>query len=110
MFSKKFPGSDDLASYFIKIASTAIAPFLTHLIDFMFSQGIFSDLLKIAKVVPIFKSSDKTLTENYRPISLLSSFSKVIEKLIKTRTGIMYYMIDREGLEKIIVLCYLSLI
>jgi len=83
--AKIFPGSDDLAPYFIKIAFTAIAPFLTHLTDFIFSQGIFPDLLKIAKVVPIFKSGDKTLTKNYRPISLLPSFSKVIEKLIKTR-------------------------
>ena len=51
----------------------------------MFNQGVFPNILKIAKVIPIFKSGEKSLIENYRPISLLPVFSKVIEKLIKTR-------------------------
>ena len=51
----------------------------------MFNQGVFPNILKIAKVIPIVKSGEKSLIENYRPIFLLPVFSKVTEKLIKTR-------------------------
>ena len=84
--NKKAAGSDDLSSFFIKSASLIIiAPYLTYFIEFMFNQGVFANILKIAKVISIFKSGEKSLIENYRPISLLLVFSKVIEKLIKTR-------------------------
>ena len=45
----------------------------------------FPDLLELAKVVPIFKKGDRTSPENYRPISLLCSISKVFEKLLYNR-------------------------
>ena len=48
----------------------------------MLNTGIFPDELKIAKVVPIFKKDDPTLFKNYRPISLLPTIAKVIEKII----------------------------
>ena len=51
----------------------------------MFSNGIFPNALKIAKVIPIHTSGSKQVVENYRPISLLSPFSKIVEKIIKTR-------------------------
>ena len=51
----------------------------------MFTKGIFPNALKIAKVIPIHKSGSKQAVENYRPISLLSPFSKIVEKIIKTR-------------------------
>jgi hypothetical protein len=41
--------------------------------------------LKIAKVVPIFKSGDPSSMDNYRPISLLSNFSKILEKIVVNR-------------------------
>ena len=43
---------------------------------------------KIAKVIPLYKSGDKNLPDNYRPISLLSSFSKFLEKVVCTRLTI----------------------
>ena len=48
-------------------------------------DGVYSDELKIAKVIPIFKNSEKALTWNYRPISLLSIINKLFEKLIYKR-------------------------
>ena len=46
------------------------------------SQGVFPDSLKLAKVIPVYKSSDPNLIANYRPISLLPAFSKIFEKVM----------------------------
>jgi hypothetical protein len=43
------------------------------------------DKLKIAKVIPLFKKGDRCLLENYRPISLLSIFNKLLEKVVYKR-------------------------
>ena len=56
-----------------------------------FETGIFHDLCKIAKVIPIHKKDDPLLCKNYRPISLLPIFSKILEKLIYKR---MYCFLD----------------
>ena len=47
-----------------------------------FAQGIFPDELKLARVVPIYKSGDKKEVSNYRPISVLSFYSKIFEKIM----------------------------
>ena len=51
----------------------------------MLNTGIFPDELKIAKVIPLFKKDDPKLLKKYRPISLLPTISKVIEKIIFTQ-------------------------
>lgn len=48
-------------------------------------DGIFPDSLKIAKIVPVYKSDDKRTVSNYRPISVLPAFSKVLERLVYNR-------------------------
>ena len=48
----------------------------------MFNTGIFSNKLKIAKVVPVFKKGDKDLLNNYRSISMLPSISKIFGTVI----------------------------
>ena len=50
-----------------------------------FVTGIFPDLCKLAKVIPIFKKEDPLDCFNYHPISLLPVFSNIFEKLIHTR-------------------------
>ena len=55
---------------------------LTHLINLSLRSGVFASELKLAKVVPIFKAGDTSAINNYRPISVLSFFSKVFEKIV----------------------------
>ena len=60
-----------------------LAPVLTHLINCSLNAGVCPDNSKLAKVIPVYKLKGcKQLYENYRPISLLSAFSKIMEKLI----------------------------
>ena len=47
--------------------------------------GIFPDSLKIAKVTPAYKSGDSSSFSNYRPISVLPFFSKMLERIMYTR-------------------------
>ena len=48
-------------------------------------QGVVPDAMKLAKVMPIHKAKSKQLFTNYRPISLLSNMSKILEKVILNR-------------------------
>ena len=54
---------------------------LTHICNVTFQTGVFPNQMKIAKVIPVFKAGDKCVFTNYRPISLLPQFSKILEKL-----------------------------
>lgn len=81
----KAAGYDDFKPGIIKQVIPYIVKPLTHLCNISFNTGIFPDKLKIAKVKPIFKKGDPSHFENYRPISLLSVFSKIIERLMFNR-------------------------
>ena len=65
--------------------TTPLVSILTQSINASFTDGIFPQLLKTAKVIPIYKSGSKADTSNYRPISLLSIFSKIYEKTMSSR-------------------------
>ena len=66
------------------VADLIITP-LCHIINLSFSSGIFPEILKISKVVPIHKGGSTQEVNNFRPISLLSIFDKIIEKLMHKR-------------------------
>ena len=55
---------------------------LTLIINQSLLSGNFPDLLKVAKVVPLFKKGDSLIVDNYRPMSLLPSISKVFKKVV----------------------------
>ena len=71
----------------LKLANSSLnfTTALAKVINTSFNQGVFPNALKVARVVPIHKDGTKTDVSNYRPISLLSSFSKIYEKLMHTR-------------------------
>ena len=83
--TNKSPGIDNIPNSLIKLSAETIVEPLTHIINHSLSKGIFPESLKVAKVVPLYKKGDEALCSNYRPISLLSSFHKIFEKLVKEK-------------------------
>ena len=83
--SKRSYGVDMLPVSIMKECIDPIASVLTYLINLSFSSGQFPNELKIAKVCPVFKGGLKTSFLNYRPISVLPSFSKIFEKIMYNR-------------------------
>ena len=73
-----------------QIIYTIAAP-LEHIFNLSLSTGTCPNLLKIANVIPIYKKDDPTQISNYRPISLLPSISKLLEKIIYTRLNSFFY-------------------
>ena len=69
----------------IKDSLNIIADPLSKIIYILLRNGIFPDKLKVAKVLPVFKSEDPQYFVNYRPISLLPIFSKIFEKVFYNR-------------------------
>ena len=62
--------------WIIKIIIISVLELFMHICNLSFSKGIFSLQMKIAKVIPIFKSGDKSQINNYNPISVLSQLWK----------------------------------
>ena len=57
----------------------------TYICNLSFQTGTFPNKMKIAKVIPLYKSGNKHHFTNYRPVSLLPQFSKILEKLFNNR-------------------------
>ena len=80
--TKNSAGIDGISVKLLKKISSALISPLTLIINQSLVTGIFPDKLKIAKVLPLFKKDDHTLMDNYHPISLLTSISKLFEKVV----------------------------
>ena len=79
---KTSQGMDNMSNKLLKQIKDEIVKPLTIIINQTLNTGIFPDKLKIAKVLPIHKKGDINLIDNYRPISLLPSLSKVFERIM----------------------------
>ena len=77
----KSSGPNDISARMLKGTATS-APSLTHLFNLSLSSGCFPDAWKMARVVPIPKSTDMSVPSNYRPISILPIISKVLERVV----------------------------
>jgi Reverse transcriptase (RNA-dependent DNA polymerase) len=71
--------------FLVKKIFPSVANTLLHLFNISISTGIVPKKLKIAKVIPIFKAGDTNDPNNYCPISLLCTFSKILEKIVFLR-------------------------
>jgi hypothetical protein len=80
--SKNSSGYKNIPVKIFKISVSFILSPLTYICNITPSTGKFPDRLKYAIVRPIYKEDGKTIISNYRPISRLTSFSKIFEKLI----------------------------
>ncbi len=76
------PGWDEIPAQYAKLCIDYYIEPLTHVINMSLIEGIFPSELKLAKVVPVFKGGDSSNISNYRPISVLSFFSKIFEKVM----------------------------
>ena len=83
---KKSAGFDGIDNYLIKSIAPYIIYPLVYIFNISLTTGEIPDTMKIAKVIPIFKKGNKQLSSNYRPISLLTSLSKILENLVYKRT------------------------
>ena len=82
---KKAVGPDGISSKILHILKSVISPLLSNIINKSMQLGIFPDKLKIAKIIPLHKGGKIDEINNYRPISILSSQSKIFEKVINKR-------------------------
>ena len=80
--TSKSLGSDNIPSYFLKLAT----PYIENALVFMFNTSLetsqFPDCWKNARITPIFKEGDRAERSNYRPISVLPVISRLFEKLV----------------------------
>ena len=81
----KSTGPNSIPMKLLKMIPDLILVPLCRIINNSFQSGIFPDPLKISKVIPIHKEGPTDDVNNYRPISLLSIFDKIIEKAMHTR-------------------------
>ena len=76
---------DSIDMSLVKLVIPYIVKPLKHIFNISLQNGVFPDRMKIARVIPIFKTGDLQEFSNYRPISILPQFSKILEKIFHSR-------------------------
>jgi Reverse transcriptase (RNA-dependent DNA polymerase) len=87
---KSTPGYDNITTKVIQVCVNELALPLTIIFNKIIKYGQYPESLKIAKVIPIFKSGTRTNPSNFRPISILSIIAKIFDKVFDDR--IMKFM------------------
>jgi hypothetical protein len=85
LLPKKSEDFNGVSMFFIKRFKNYLFNPLRHIINRSLETGYVPQQFKNAKVIPLFKAGDRSLPDNYRPISLLSCFSKILEKVVGRR-------------------------
>ena len=84
-FKNKNTTINNLPISILKKIAPVLSPFLTELFNESIIHGKFPNKLKVGRVIPLHKTGPTTLLKNYRPITTLSVFSKIFEKLVHKR-------------------------
>ena len=92
--SNKSSGLDDLSPRVIRKIGALISKPLTHIFNQSITTGIIPNQMKISIVTPIYKSNEKDKFQNYRTISVLPCFSKILERLMYDRLISHLYKYD----------------
>ena len=83
--AKTSSGYDNINNVLLKSIGYCIVSPLTSIFNESLTMGIFPDVMKLADVVPLYKAKEKFLETNYRPISLLTTMSKILERVVYNR-------------------------
>ncbi len=83
--TKKSTGDDGISMQLLKQLCKPCSVPIAIIVNMSLEQGIVPDAMKLAKVIPIYKAKSREEFNNYRPISLLSNVSKVLEKVVHKR-------------------------
>ena len=89
---KNSSGYDNISNKLLKQIKHSILTPLTHIFNLSLKNGIFPDNMKLAEIIPLYKKGEKFYMENYRPISLLITISKLLEKCVYKR---LYGFLDK---------------
>ena len=76
------PVWDSIPAVVVKATYQCFMEPLTHILNLSVMYGVFPSELKLAKVIPLFKANDPMLFSNYRPVSVLPVFSKILERIM----------------------------
>ena len=93
--ANKSCGTHSIPNKILKQLNFSLSQPIMNICNKSFKTGIFPEKLKISKIIPIHKKKSKTIMANYRPISLLSNISKLIEKLMFSR---LYKYLEAQNL------------
>ena len=85
MEGKCSSGIEELSNKLLKSITCEISKPLAIIINQSLETGIFLEILKVAKIKPLYKKGDSSCFNNYRPISLLPTLSKVFERVRHTQ-------------------------
>ncbi len=86
--------ANGVSTKMIKFIGNEIAFPLSHIFNISLREGVFPEKLKLCRVIPIFKSGNPLDCDNFRPISLLSSISKVLEKIVAQK--LISHLLDND--------------
>ena len=84
--NKNSSGYDQISNQMLKWLRPVITIPLCIIYNKSIQEGCFPEKMKLAEVVPLYKGGDESISNNYRPISLLITLSKILEKIIYART------------------------
>ncbi len=82
---KTSPDLDGICLHFIKQIIVNISIPLTHIFNLSFRTGSFTEKLKQCRIVPIYKNGNSKSCDNYRPIALVKTLSKILEKFVSVK-------------------------